>query len=74
MTKKDFQLIATVFKQAREDAVDKKSRLAGDVIALRMARELKTTNPRFDADRFLNACGIPSTEINQWLPLFVSIV
>lgn len=30
-------------------------------ICTTFAEDLATTNPRFDADRFLAACGVPTT-------------
>ena len=48
MTKKDFQLIASVFK-------DTGTYGHWNVIE-KMADMLATTNPRFDRERFLKAC------------------
>lgn len=65
MTKKDYILIALVFKDARNAAANDMARQAGDDIAMRMARCLKLANPRFDTDKFLNACGVPEADVNQ---------
>lgn len=63
MTKKDYILIALVFKDARNDEVVESPAI--DCLALRMARCLKLANPRFDTDKFLNACGVPEADVNQ---------
>lgn len=64
MTRKDYQLIADVIKVER-NASRGAAKLAVETVAASMAIALKRDNPRFDADRFLAACGIPETEINQ---------
>ena len=60
MQRGHYKLIASVFKDAfqcfphsNEDA-----RNAIEKTARIMCRELKGTNPSFNADRFLRACGI----------------
>jgi hypothetical protein len=50
MTRKDFNLIATAIRNADIDAKSK------DHVARVMALELRTTNPRFDMMRFVDAC------------------
>lgn len=58
MTKKDFELIAATIKdgiginRANSAALATQQR-----IAERFATELAATNPRFDRERFLKACG-----------------
>jgi len=54
MTRKDFQLIADVLKNADEVA-DQQSI---EAMAEMFADELATTNPNFDRARFLTACGV----------------
>jgi hypothetical protein len=54
MTKKDFELIAEALFLSREAEDD----IAN--ICQRMADTLATTNPRFDRERFLIACGVKS--------------
>lgn len=54
MTKKDYELIAGVIRSIgvngiESDRVD---------MAQAFARALEDTNPRFDRDRFLAACGV----------------
>lgn len=54
MTRKDYIAIAEVFflsKEAEDDL---------DNCARRMADTLATDNARFDRQRFLVACGVPS--------------
>ena len=69
MTRKDFQLIADAVRQLRTfEAHD--AELSEDVahavrwssVADALASALATTNPRFDRDRFLGACGIGATQ------------
>lgn len=52
MTKKDFQLIARILRDLPADLY------GPEQVAERFAEELKRTNPRFDAARFLKACGV----------------
>ena len=52
MTRKDFQLIADVIKTARATYGDPQTI---GLLAQTMAKALETTNPRFDADRFIEA-------------------
>lgn len=58
MTKKDFELIASVIRAANT-AIYREGTTPYDAIAfvtLDMANRLVDTNPRFDRDRFLAAC------------------
>lgn len=59
MTRKDFQLIA--------DAISELNNYDGDdaysYIANVFADRLADTNPRFDRNRFLEACGVPHGEV-----------
>lgn len=59
MTKKDFVLIATAINAQRYalGMDNKQSRAALDELSRVLASRLKETNPRFDAERFLTACG-----------------
>lgn len=57
MTRKDYILIARVFRQAQEDNYGDSSANAGieyasDLLADALAKE----NPRFDRDKFIKAC------------------
>lgn len=54
MTRKDYQLIASVLKAF---AVDGRPVDDRDEIALSLAKALEADNPRFDRDRFLAASG-----------------
>ena len=53
MTRKDFQLIAEVLRDSTAIGSDfEHAALCRD-----FARALATTNPRFDKEKFLRACG-----------------
>jgi hypothetical protein len=65
MTRKDYQLIASALKESREDCITELARLGVQVTAIKIAKALKRDNSRFNEDRFLDACGIPESEINQ---------
>ena len=66
MTKKDYQMISACFYSMQQEAWD----TLGDTeeraskahwtlyTAIKLADKLALTNPRFDRDRFLSACGI----------------
>jgi hypothetical protein len=54
MTRKDYQLIASVLKNYQADGGVVIER---DEIALELAKVLKADNPRFDYAKFLGACG-----------------
>ena len=54
MTRKDFQLIAGILSKHSNDTIAKD--LVVEAIALDFAHALKATNPRFDVQRFVNAC------------------
>lgn len=59
MTRKDFELIARALASARAElkAGNSSILVAGvDYAAAELARVLGRTNPRFDAERFLEAC------------------
>jgi hypothetical protein len=63
MTRKDFEAIAAAVNSARESHVACDSHIACDghklldQTAELLALHLASTNPRFDATRFLTACG-----------------
>jgi len=68
MTRKDFELIARAVRDARPiaklDSLTSQAARNGvigansalDQVARNLADELKATNPRFDAARFIEAC------------------
>lgn len=64
MTRKDFELIAAVFadnKPAFKPPIDYVGQAVLDehaYLANAMAAKLRSTNPRFDRERFLAACGV----------------
>ena len=65
MTRKDFQLIADVVRNLRtfeardaEMSEDVAHAVRWTTVADKLASALATTNPRFDRERFIEACGI----------------
>jgi len=59
MTKKDFELIASAFVEELSNYQDLTPQASAiREVARRMATQLKTTNPRFDRNLFLVACGV----------------
>lgn len=56
MTRKDYELIASVF--AGFAAICDLSETIGADIAEQLAEELAEDNPRFNSARFLSACGL----------------
>lgn len=66
MTRKDYVLIAACIREAVADAQRHETgdeRMARDITS-RLIVELKLDNPRFDADRFIEACHFP--ELPAW--------
>jgi hypothetical protein len=55
MTRKDYQLIASVLKSYATEGIPVDDR---DAIAYDLADALAKDNPRFDRDRFLVAAGV----------------
>lgn len=62
MSKKDFELIASVLSEALADSLraggDNYDEDSNEYIATRFADVLGQTNPRFNRERFLRACGV----------------
>jgi len=60
MTKKDYELIAETLKSSYEDNINKSSASVGAISLLiqNFALNLETTNPRFNREMFLKACGV----------------
>lgn len=66
MTEKDFELIARAFSQFIEDELLLSEKYGKDVLvknllynfAQRLASQLANTNPRFNRQKFLEACGV----------------
>jgi len=56
MTRKDFQLIATVLKSHSDSPMN---RCVIEQLALTFATELAKTNPNFNQQRFVKACMPP---------------
>ena len=55
MTRKDFQLIATVLKA---NSTSPMNRCVIKELAEAFANELATTNPNFNKERFVEACKV----------------
>lgn len=68
MTKKDFDLIASILKGAHNYEAtfndNEKGARAIEGIAHTFAVILATTNPRFNKDLFLEGCGLKTEEVN----------
>ena len=71
MTKKDYVLIAkTILRERLADSLEfahplderarKVSNQATERVVLALANAFRDDNPRFDWDRFVNACGVES--------------
>jgi len=63
MTRKHFLLIAETIKAQIEaerptDSSGERAEQALRRLAMRFAQALATTNPGFDSERFLRACGV----------------
>lgn len=58
MTRKDYELIAKVLKEAREDSKSGEEKLRVRLIAAKLADEFSDRNERFDRNRFFKASGI----------------
>lgn len=56
MTRKDFEAIAGVIAGMKRDSTRRDGAVL-EATAKRMADMLYGTNPRFDRDRFMAACG-----------------
>ena len=53
MTRKDYELIAQIIATAWHGSAGMKADLANS-----FADKLESTNPRFNRERFLDACGV----------------
>ncbi len=58
MSKKDYILIATVFKKESKRIQSDDSRYTLKCLAEALSDEFEQDNDLFDSDRFLEACGI----------------
>jgi hypothetical protein len=66
MTRKDYELIAAAVKVSYDGYAHLPAQVqAIHSVAISLSVALRSDNPRFDSDRFLVACGIPESEINQ---------
>jgi hypothetical protein len=55
MTKKDYELIAQVVRNLKDEVVDD---LAHEAIVTNFIEELQSENPRFNSEIFAKACGV----------------
>lgn len=62
MTRRDFELIAEILLGARPrpGSVPVEVLNEHDYVATCFAARLRSTNPRFDSDRFKRAAGVPT--------------
>jgi hypothetical protein len=59
MTRKDYQVIAQIIKQNREDFVEfEDGHTLTGIIAHQFANYAEQDNPRFNRAKFLTACGV----------------
>ena len=58
MTRKDYQLIASVIKQTYKNEDQQVAEVAIQTVAVSLAAQLKKDNPNFKAALFLQACGV----------------
>lgn len=58
MTKKDFELIARVIRECRNESVGYDTDTLDD-LAVEFTEEFARAYPKFKAGRFLDACGCP---------------
>lgn len=57
MTRKDYELIAQVINETREDEGWENARSAIIWLAETLAERLEQDNPRFSSETFFKACG-----------------
>lgn len=55
MTRKDYELIAQVVRNLKDEVVDD---LAHEAIVTNFIEELQSENPRFNSEIFAKACGV----------------
>jgi hypothetical protein len=58
MTKKDYILLARVFKMNYEILQQQGHKMMLWLIVKDLCKELQHDNPRFDQDKFIKACGM----------------
>jgi hypothetical protein len=59
MTRKDYELIASVIARRVDSAGDEFTELnAITKVGVSLSAEFQRQNPRFDRERFLKACGL----------------
>jgi len=70
MTKKDYKLIATAIWRAGyledKNKIRQQAKMdARRLIAINIATDLKQDNPRFNRDKFMEACGLGSEKTEK---------
>lgn len=65
MTKKDYELIASVLKHKQVFYILKMGSYYYDQLCKDFADTLASKNPRFDKDKFLKACGVEVEHIHD---------
>mgnify|MGYP001559163738 CR=1 FL=1 len=58
MTKKDYELIAGVFKDFLKKSTLSNSRFITEIITEGLANKLAKQDPKFQRQKFLSSCGI----------------
>lgn len=62
MTRRDYVLLAQTMRSVRPNPVYKDHRAQWCIDMLALATALRGTNPRFERDRFMVACGADECE------------
>ena len=57
-----FTFIANAIKEMCDDIPGSPADFHRNRVARHFAKKLQATNPQFDRDRFLTACGVPEGE------------
>lgn len=58
MQRRHFELIAETLKNTRETIQGEQHKVIHDLYAKAFAQALRSTNPQFNRERFLKACGV----------------
>lgn len=65
MTRKDYVVIAAIIR-SNMDRANEDERWRLQVVADELASAFAAENPRFDTDKFLEACGAPVFKTAEW--------
>lgn len=58
MTRKHFVAVAAIIKAQVEATTSPEAQASLRAVAVELAREFRSENPRFDSFRFITACGV----------------